>query len=188
MKQEHKRSFCLTDGHLSSEECRFGDKAPKIYKGRVVLRGDIGKDNSGSHAVFTERGSSASQMTAAKVIDIILSGCSGQAADKLYKVSAPCVDDHHFKEEELKSVGELLKVCSQIVLKCLYVSPIGRPDVLWSVNKLERSITKWAKACDKRLSRLIFYIHHTCGYKQHCHVGNTAKQCRLGLFQDSYFA
>ena len=41
------------------------------YKGRVVLRGDIVKDNSGSHAVFTEQGSSASQMTAAKIMDII---------------------------------------------------------------------------------------------------------------------
>ena len=65
---------------------------------------------------------------------------------------------------------------------------IGRPDILWSVNKLARSITKWAKACDKRLNRLISYIHHTCEYKQYCHVGNTAKQCRLGLFQDSDFA
>ena len=37
------------------------------YKGRVVLRGDIVKDDSGSYAVFTEQGSSASQMTAAKV-------------------------------------------------------------------------------------------------------------------------
>ena len=36
------------------------------YKGPVVLRGDIVKDDSGSHAVFTEQGSSASQMTAAK--------------------------------------------------------------------------------------------------------------------------
>ena len=32
------------------------------YKGRVVLRGDIVKDDSGSYAVFTEQGSSASQM------------------------------------------------------------------------------------------------------------------------------
>ena len=31
------------------------------YKGRVVLRGDIVKDDSGSFAVFTEQGSSASQ-------------------------------------------------------------------------------------------------------------------------------
>ena len=57
-----------------------------------------------------------------------------------------------------------------------------------SVSKLARSITKWTKACDKRLNRLISYIHHTSEYKQYCHVGNTAKQCRLGLFQDSDFA
>ena len=34
-------------------------------KGRVVLRGDIVKDDPGSYAVFTEQESSASQMTAA---------------------------------------------------------------------------------------------------------------------------
>ena len=53
------------------------------YKGRVVLRGDIEKDDSGSYAVFTEQGSSASQMTGAKIMDIIsrLLGCRGQAAD-----------------------------------------------------------------------------------------------------------
>ena len=55
------------------------------YKGRVVLRGDIVKDDSGSNAVLTEQGSSASQMTAAKVVDIIsrLPGCDGQAADAI---------------------------------------------------------------------------------------------------------
>ena len=56
------------------------------------------------------------------------------------------------------------------------------------MNKLARSITKWTKACDKRLSRLISYIHHTCEYKQYCYVGNIAKQCGLELFQDSDFA
>ena len=52
------------------------------YKGRVVLRADIVND-CGSYAVFTEQGSSASQMTAAKIMDIIsrLPGCDGQAAD-----------------------------------------------------------------------------------------------------------
>ena len=111
-----------------------------------------------------------------------------KSTQQLYKVSTPCIDDHHFKKEETKSVGELSTTCSQIVLKCLYLARIGRPDILWSVNKLARSITKWTKACDKRLNRLISYIHHTSEYKQYCHVGNTAKQCRLGLFQDSDFA
>ena len=113
---------------------------------------------------------------------------ANKTTQQLYKVSTPCIDDHHFKEEETKSVGELSNTCSQIVLKCLYLARIGRPDILWSVKKLARSITKWTKACDKRLNRLISYIHHTSEYKQYCHVGNTAKQCRLGLFQDSDFA
>ena len=56
------------------------------------------------------------------------------------------------------------------------------------MNKLARSIKKWTNACDKRLNRLISYIHNTCEYKQYCYVGNSAKQCRLGLFQDSDFA
>ena len=53
------------------------------YKGRVVLRRDIVKDDSGSHTVFTVQGSPASQMTAAKVMDIVsrLPGCVGPAAD-----------------------------------------------------------------------------------------------------------
>ena len=114
---------------------------------------------------------------------------ANKTTQQLYKVSTPCIDDHHFKEEEMKSVGELSQICSQIVLECLYLEHvIGRPDILWSVNKLARSITKRTKACDKRLNRLISYIHHTCEYKQYCKVGNTAKQCRLRLFQDSDFA
>ena len=40
-----------------------------------------------------------------------------------------CIDDHHFIEEELKSVGELSHVCSQIVLKCFYLARIGRLDI-----------------------------------------------------------
>ena len=104
---------------------------------------------------------------------------ANKTTQQLYKVSTPCIDDHHFKGKEIQSV---------IVLKSLYLARIGRPDILWSVNKLARSITKWTKACDKRLNRLISYIHQTCEYKQYCYVGNTAKQCRLGLFQDSDFA
>ena len=55
------------------------------YKGRVVLCGDLAKDNSGSYAVFTEQRSSASQMTAAKIMDIIsrLPWFAEQAADAI---------------------------------------------------------------------------------------------------------
>ena len=72
------------------------------YKGRVVLRGDIVKDNSGSYAVFTEQGPSASQMTAAKIMDIIsrLPRCDGQAADA---VSA-------YTQVKMEDASKLLKI------------------------------------------------------------------------------
>ena len=84
---------------------------------------------------------------------------ANKTTQQFYKVSTPCIDDHHFKEEEKKSVGELSQVCSQIPLKCLYLARIGRPDILWSVNKLARSITRWTRACDKRFSS--FHILHS---------------------------
>ena len=44
---------------------------------------------------------------------------ANRTTQQLHKVSTPCIDDHHFKEEEMKSVGEWSHVCSQIVLKYL---------------------------------------------------------------------
>ena len=85
------------------------------------------------------------------------------------------------KKKELKSVGDLSKVCAQIVLKCLHLARIGRPDILSSV--------KTSLSVPSRSGRgHATYIHHTSAFKQHCHVGNTAQQCRLGLCQDSDFA
>ena len=56
---------------MSFENAELEAKHQK-YKGRVVLRGDMVKKNdSRSYGVFTEQRSSASQMTAAKVMDII---------------------------------------------------------------------------------------------------------------------
>ena len=53
------------------------------------------KDDSGSYAVFTEQGSSASQMTAARVMDIIsrLPGCAGQTTDAVSAFSRVKMED-----------------------------------------------------------------------------------------------
>ena len=135
-------------GHLSSPaddgEARndfwsiSGNYISKKNEGRVVVRGDIAQDGSGSDAVFTEQGSSASQMTAAKVMDIISRqpGCAGQTAD--------------------------------------------------AVSAYSKS--KWKMHRVFLLTRLISSFHNTSQYKQYCHVGNSAQQCGLGLFQDCDFA
>ena len=52
------------------------------------------------------------------------------------------------------------------VLKCLYLARIGRPDNPWSVNNFARAVARWTQACDRRLARLISYIHHTNEFRQ----------------------
>ena len=78
------------------------EKQHQKHKGRVVLRGDIVKDDSGSFAGFTEQGSSASQGTVAKVKDTIpwLPGCAGQATDA---VSA-------YRQVKMEDAPKMLKI------------------------------------------------------------------------------
>ena len=59
------------------------DKKFEKIKARVVLRGDVVRDDSRSYVVFTVQGSSASHMTAVRVLDVIsrLPRCTGQACD-----------------------------------------------------------------------------------------------------------
>ena len=120
--------------------------------------------------------------------DTLKSSRKGIANWQTKRQSSPCLDDHHFKKEELGSVGELSDVDSQILLQCLYVARIGTRDTLLSVKKLARSVIKLTQACDRRLARLISYIQHTRNCSPCTHVGNAAQHCRLGPFQDSGFA
>ena len=80
------------------------------YKGRVVLRGDIVKDDSDPYALLTEQGSSASQITAAKVMGVIarLPGCAGHHPNA---VSA-------YTQVRMEDVPRMLKIPNQNVLLC----------------------------------------------------------------------
>ena len=64
-----------------------------VYLGRTQRQCEISKDTVDNYRTMFESSISANRTT-----------------QQLYKVSTPCIDDHHFKEEEFKSVGELLKV------------------------------------------------------------------------------
>ena len=39
---------------------------------------------------------------------------ANKTTQQLYKVSTPCINDHHLQEEEMKSVKELSKVCLKL--------------------------------------------------------------------------
>ena len=105
-----------------------------------MLRGDVVKDDSGTYAVFTEQGSSASQMTAATMMDVIarLPGCDGQAADA---VSA-------YTQVKLQDAPRLLKIPRS---EC--------PDV-WI--RLPRR--KWPKSWSNIEYPVVLLERHLCGH------------------------
>ena len=82
IEEAHKESTTVQFATLM-DMCFLMDNTFQKHKGLVVLRGDAVKDDSGSCAVFTEQGSSASHMIAVKVFDVIsrLSDCAGGASD-----------------------------------------------------------------------------------------------------------
>eukprot|EP00973_Karenia_brevis_P030524 4209632-Karenia_brevis.AAC.1 len=85
---------------------------------------------------------------------------SGESLSSLRYFAKPCIDDHELAPEEFETVGVLTDVCAGIVLKVLCQVLHQRPDILWSVDALARDVTRWNAACDKRLHRLICYLHH----------------------------
>ena len=73
-------------------------------------------------------------------------------------------------------------------MKILYAARMYRFDLLHSINSLARDITRWCRACDKKLHRLICYIHGTTHYTLRSAVGDTIDKCKLMLFTDADFA
>ena len=108
--------------------------------------------------------------------------------ESLKQVATPNIDDNQLLPHEFEEKGKLSTIAARIVLTVLYLARFARPDVLWTVNSLARMVTKWSVACDRRLHRLICYIHHTTAFKQIAYVGDSADQIKLALFVDASFA
>ena len=73
-------------------------------------------------------------------------------------------------------------------MKILYAARMCRYDLLFAVCSLARCITKWTRACDRKMLRLVSYIHHNKNYALHSIIGDPIENCRLLLFADADFA
>ena len=109
------------------------DEKIQKYKGRVVTRGDFVQNDLDSYAVFTGQESSASHMTAAKVLDVIfgLPGCAGLASDVLPAYT-------HLKIED---APELLRL------------PQSECPAIWTCRPWPRRPNSWDKIQDPVVPR-----------------------------------
>ena len=103
-------------------------------------------------------------------------------------VTTPSLSDHQIPAGEFEAKGKLSDVCARIALKILLFTRIARPDVLGACNVLSREVSRWTPACDRRLLRLVSYIHCTKNYAIKCMVGNYIDDLKLAVYSDASFA
>ena len=106
----------------------------------------------------------------------------------LRKVGTPSIDDHQLKPEDFETEGFLSKDAAKIIMKALYGARLVRYELLWPICSSARQVTKWTVACDKRLHRLMCYIHHTPDHTLESFVGDRVENCHPVLFSDADYA
>ena len=114
---------------------------------------------------------------------------ANNTTQQLYIVATPCMDDHPFQEEENESVRELSTVCSKIVLKCLYLARVGRPDILWSVKKLARAFPKWTNLVTRNVwNHIVSWqagrLNNSTKYLLHASMTTTSKKKKQNLLEN----
>ena len=82
-KQENKKVHFGSLMQLCHVKNAQLDSSQWKYKGRIVFRGDVVKDEDGHFAVFSEQGTSSSHLMAARFVDAVsrMPGMLGQDAD-----------------------------------------------------------------------------------------------------------
>ena len=108
-----------------------------------------------------------------------LSGRSLKAA------STPFVADGSLLETDWTAKGQLSGSASRILMKCLWLARLSRPDIMKPLSDLTRRITTWATADDKRLYRLMCYLFTTQDYSIVHSMGDPPEKLRLSLYTDA---
>ena len=73
-------------------------------------------------------------------------------------------------------------------MKILYTARCERFDLLYPVCVLAREVTRWTRACDKQLHRLVCYVLHTLDCNLETCIGDPVDKLSVVLYCDADFA
>ena len=113
---------------------------------------------------------------------------SGLDESSLTPAATPFLPEESFTEEDETEAGELREDACKVLMKILYGARVARFDLLNATRALASSITKWSRAADKRLHRLVCYISSTLDHTLKGYVGDPLEDLYLRLYADADFA
>ena len=84
--------------------------------------------------------------------------------------------------------GRLQPIAAKVLMKILYAARLCRFDLLRAVCHLATFVTKWTSECDRKLHRLVCYIHSSKHLRMIGWVGDELSALQPHLFADADFA
>ena len=104
------------------------------------------------------------------------------------KVASPALDVNSISDEEWTKPSDFVKTheeAASILMSVFYAARIARWELLYPTAVLTRYLTKWTKAHDKMLKRLMDYIYHHLDDCLTGYVGDKTDDLYLGLYVDA---
>ena len=83
--------------------------------------------------------------------------------------------------------GRLKSIAAKVLMKLFYAARLARFDLLRAIANLARYVTKWRPEHDRRLHRLMCYVHSTLSFRQTGWVGDEMSAANLHLYADANF-
>jgi len=100
----------------------------------------------------------------------------------------PDAAEQALREATAAETGNQLKpYAAKVLMKLLYAARYARLDLLRAVCHLAQYISKWDEHCDRRLHRLICYVHSTYHVRMTGWIGDSAEHLAPHLFADADF-
>ena len=112
---------------------------------------------------------------------------TGTPVDKLKQAITPCLPESSMTDTDFETEGILHKHAARILMRCLWLSRLSRPDINFAVGRLTTRVSKWTAWEDRQALRLISYLNSTKGNMMRAAVEPKAKP-QLLAFTDSNFA
>ena len=85
---------------------------------------------------------------------------ANKTRDSFKYAAVPFLDEDRLVEAgDAVNTGALQPIASSVLMRVLCGARMARFDLLKAVANLAKNVTKWNANCDKRVHRLICYVH-----------------------------
>ena len=107
---------------------------------------------------------------------------------RLKSAATPFCSDGALVASDDEVRGELAPNACKVLMKCLWLGRLARPDIIKPIGDLATQVQNWTLNCDKRLYRLLCYIGSTIDHRLVARLDNAPKDIQLSLYIDADFA